>query len=166
MTLLEIAAIARELTELVQSDDIDQQTKDDTLESVGAEDKIETYCQVITDIKGEIAVIEAQIKALQEEEARLKEVIGSKESTINSMKYRLGVFLDANGGGKQKGITYTAYWRETKSTKITDEKAIPGQYMTVKTTTSPNRLAIKEALDRGETVPGAEIEVTRGVQIR
>lgn len=166
MTLLEIAAIARELTELVQNDEIDQQTKEDTLESIGAEDKVETYGQIITDIKGEIAVIEAQIKALQEEEARLKEVIDRKESTINSMKYRLGVFLDANGGGKMKGITYTAFFRETRSTKITDEKKIPGEYMTVKTTTSPNRLAIKEALDRGEKIAGAEIEVTRSVQIR
>lgn len=166
MTLLEIAQVAKELAELVQTEDIDEQTRDDTLESIGANDKVETYCQVITEIKGEIAAIKAQIEALQGEEDRLLQVVKRKESAINSMRYRLGEYIDACGGEKQKGITYTAYWKKTSAVKITDESALPSEYMTVKTTSQPNKAAIKAALDAGQIVPGAEIEITKGVQIR
>lgn len=40
---------------------------------------------------------------------------------------------------------------------VSDEDAIPDQYLKVKTTVSPDKAAIKDALDRGEEVPGCSL---------
>lgn len=167
MTLYELKGAAAELYELLSADEIDEQTFADTLESIGANEKIESYCRVIKQLEADIKTdIDAQIAVLAEEIDRLKAVKARKQSNIDSMKYRLQEFIEACGGQKQKGVTFTAFLRDTKSVKITDEAALPGEYMTVKTTSAPNKTAIKEALDRGEKITGAEIEVTRSVQIR
>lgn len=167
MTLYVLKGAAAELYELLSADEIDEQTFVDTLESIGANEKVESYCRVIKQLEADVKTdIDAQIAVLAEEIDRLKAVKARKQSNIDSMKYRLQEFIEACGGQKQKGVTFTAFLRDTKSVKITDEAALPGEYMTVKTTSSPNKAAIKEALDRGEKITGAEIEVTRSVQIR
>ena len=45
----------------------------------------------------------------------------------------------------------------TKRVEIEDEQAIPTQLTTVKTITSPDKAAIKAALEAGEIVPGATL---------
>jgi len=43
------------------------------------------------------------------------------------------------------------------SVQITDADAIPSQLCTVKTTTAPDKKAIRAQIEAGETVPGAEL---------
>lgn len=43
------------------------------------------------------------------------------------------------------------------SVQITDEAAVPSQLCTVKTTTTPDKAAIRKQIEAGEIVPGAEL---------
>jgi hypothetical protein len=43
------------------------------------------------------------------------------------------------------------------SVRIDDDAAIPSQLLTVKTTTAPDKAAIKRQIEAGEHVPGAAL---------
>lgn len=47
-TLFEMTQQANTLYELLQNEEIDEQIFNDTLEAMGTEEKIESYCQIIS----------------------------------------------------------------------------------------------------------------------
>jgi hypothetical protein len=52
------------------------------------------------------------------------------------------------------------------SVVVDDEQNLPSDYITVKTVKSPNKKAIKEAIDSGEDVPGAHLTRTTRLRIK
>ena len=57
-------------------------------------------------------------------------------------------------------------FRKSETTDILDEKLIPQEYKTVKTTESINKTAIKEAINGGVEVPGAVVTPHKSLQIK
>jgi hypothetical protein len=47
--------------------------------------------------------------------------------------------------------------RKSQAVAIDDENALPTEWLTVKTTTAPDKAAIKAALKLGHTIPGASL---------
>ena len=47
--------------------------------------------------------------------------------------------------------------RRSQAVAIDDDSALPAEWLTVKTTTSPDKAAIKAALKAGHTIPGASL---------
>ena len=73
MTLYEFTGAAKDLYALLENDEIDEQTFHDTLEAIGAEDKVESYCQIISQLEADKAeLVDAKIAVLQGEIDRLK----------------------------------------------------------------------------------------------
>ena len=73
-------------------------------------------------------------------------------------EYRRTVFaiLDALGVRKWKSAEFTVSVTDGRpGVVITDESALPDAFVRVERT--PNKTAIKEAMERGEVVPGAEM---------
>ena len=159
MTLYEMTDAARNLKALLEADEIDEQTFTDTLEAIGTDDKVDSYCKIIRQI-------EAEMIARKMEVERLKAMNDRAEKAIDRMKSALDGFMTASGQSKAKTALFSVSYRSAKSVRITDESRIPERFLTVKTTTVPNKTEIKRFISDGGTVDGAEIVESRSIQIK
>lgn len=149
---------ASELYELLQNEIIDEQVFKDTLEAIGADEKIEGYCQVIKELQGDF-------DKFKTESDRLTARMQTAKNNIDRMKNRLLTFLRASGQSKVKAGTFSVSIGTSKATKILDESLIPTEYKTPQ----PDKIdktAIKNAIESGVAVTGAEIIINEGVRIR
>lgn len=112
-------------------------------------------------------------RALDEDSAR----VGREIERLTAIKKRLererdrvkeGLANACNALGVEKvqGMYANISFRSSEQTVIENEGAIPDEYMTVKTTYTPNRTAIKEAIKAGKDVPGAHVEKRKNIQIK
>lgn len=159
MTLYEMTTQAQMLRDMLDNDEIDEQTFTDTLEAIGAEDKVNSYCQIIRELDGDNTAIKAEIE-------RLKKRIEHNTTSIDRMKQALDGFMTASGKAKEKTPFFTVSYRHSQSVDILNEADIPQAYIKVKTETAPDKVAIKAAFKAGETVPGCRLKDTASIQIR
>lgn len=157
-TLYQMTAQAGELYELLQGEIIDEQTFKDTLEAIGTEEKIEGYCQVIKNLQADLDMFKAEADRIAD---RMKPI----KNNIDRMKESLLTFLKVSGQDKVKAGTFAVSIGTSKATNILDEALIPTEYKTPQ----PDKIdktAIKNAIESGLTVAGAEIIINEGVRIR
>lgn len=159
MTLYEMTDAARNLKALLEADEIDEQTFSDTIEAIGADEKIDAYCQIIREYEAEVTARKSEIE-------RLRTANDRAEKAIDRMKSALDGFMTASGQSKAKTALFSVSYRSAKSVRITDESRIPERFLTVKTTTAPNKAEIKRFISDGGTVEGAEIVERRSIQIK
>lgn len=159
MTLYEMTEQAQTLRDMLDAEEIDEQTFNDTLEAIGAEDKVNSYCQIIRELDGDNAAIKAEIE-------RLKKRIEHNTSSIGRMKQALDGFMTASGKKKEKTPFFSVSYRKSQSVDILNEADIPQEYIKVKTETAPDKVAIKAALKAGEAIPGCQLKDTESIQIR
>lgn len=157
-TLFEMTAQANALYELLQAEEIDQQTFNDTLEAIGTNEKVESYCKVIKQLQSEVEMFKTEIDRLT---ARKK----TMENGIDRMKNALLAFLQYSGQDKVKAGTFTVSTATTQAVNIIDESVIPCVYL-VEQPPKISKDAIKKALKNGEQVNGAELINNMGVRIR
>lgn len=108
--------------------------------------------------------LDAEAKATKEEADRMLARVKSLQKRSDYLKAMLLNALHATGKVKTGRVTVSI--RTTQAVQINQEQAIPEAYTTVKTTVSPNKVAIKQALLDGVEVPGCHIEERESVQIR
>jgi len=133
-------------------DDDDETAFLDTLE--GATDAMEFADAVIS------AALEsdALAAAIKDQEAALKARRDRILWRSEALRGQLLPLLNAIGVNKLERPRATISKRAgSVSVQITDPDSIPTQLLRTKTTTEPDKLAIKEQLQAGETVPGAEL---------
>lgn len=159
MTLYEMTEAARQLKALLEADEIDEQTFSDTIEAIGADDKIDAYCQIIREYEAEITARKSEIE-------RLRAANDRAEKAIDRMKSALDNFMSASGQTKVQTTLFSVSYRTSKAVAITDGTKIPERFMTVKTTFTPNKTEIKKFISDGGTVDGAEIVESRNIQIK
>ena len=66
MNIYDLTGYALQLKELLDADEIDEQTFSDTLESIGADDKVDSYCMIIRELEAEIGARDEAAKHLAE----------------------------------------------------------------------------------------------------
>ena len=157
-TLYEMTAQASELYELLQDEVIDEQTFTDTLEAIGTEEKIESYCHVIKELQSDFDKFKAEADRIAE---RMKPI----KNNIDRMKESLLMFLKASGQSKVKAGTFTVNIGTSKATNILDESLIPTEFK-IPQPDKVDKTAIKKAIENGATVLGAEIVINESVRIR
>lgn len=157
-TLYELSTQANELYNLLQLGDIDEQVFMDTLEGIGAEEKIEDYCEVIASLSADADNFKAEIDRMT---ARKRAI----ENNIKRMKLALLNFLQSSGQTKAKGGTFTVAITHSQAVNILDEIAIPDIYL-VAQPPKIDKTAIKKDIKDGKDVPGATIIINEGVRIR
>lgn len=112
-------------------------------------------------------------RALDEDSAR----VGREIERLTAIKKRiererdrvkegLANACNAIGVEKVQGMYANISFRSSEQTVIDNDGAIPDEYMTVKTTYTPNKTAIKEAIKAGKDVPGAHVEKRKNIQIK
>lgn len=164
MNLFELTSEYVQLLELAEDPDVDPEVLSDTMEGLTGEieDKADNYAYVINTIKGDIDVIDAEIKRLQ---ARMKTLSNSVESIKNHL-YTSMVAMDmrkiktakhsftiAKNGGKIP-IVYAA---------DVDPNTLPAEF--VKIEKSVDTDAVRMFLEVGMELPFARLG-ERGESLR
>lgn len=160
MKLYEISDAIRQALDHIE---LDEETGEilsaDALHAVEAEasEKIEATALYLREL-------DAEAKAAKEEADRMLARVKSMQKRSDYLKAMLLDALHATGKVKTGRVTVSI--RTTQAVQINQEQAIPEAYTTVKTTVSPNKVAIKQALLDGVEVPGCHLEARESVSIR
>lgn len=131
----------------------------DALHAVEAEasDKIEATALYLREL-------DAEAKAAKDEADRMIARVKSMQKRSDYLKSMLLEALHATGKVKTARVTVSI--RTTKAVEIEEGADLPEAYTTVKTTVTPNKVAIKQALSDGIEVPGCHLEARESVSIR
>lgn len=158
MTLYELTNSAIELYEMLQSEEIDEQTVFDTLESMEAEGKLEDCCKVVRQL-------ESDTTSLKAEELRLQLKRKRAQNGISRIKSNLLNYMVATGREKQKAGLFDLSTRNAKSVHITDVSMLPEAVFEF-SEPSISKDKIRKLIDSGQAVAGAEIIVNKSIQIK
>lgn len=160
MKLYQISDAIRQALDHIE---LDEETGEilsaDELHAVEAEaaEKIEATALYLREL-------DAEAKAAKDEADRMLARVKSMQKRSDYLKAMLLDALHATGKVKTGRVTVSI--RTTKAVEIAEGADLPEAYTTVKTTVSPNKVAIKQALLDGVEVPGCHIEERESVQIR
>lgn len=159
MNLYEMTEAARQLYDMFSAGDIPEEAVNDTLESLGVEGKIEDYCHVIGQFNADVVMLDNEIE-------RLKAKKDAAKKGIDRMKAALSEYMRATNTEKTKAGTFALSFRKSEAVVIKDEAAIPAEFIKTKTTTAPDKTAIKAAIKNGQEIAGAELQVNQNLQIK
>ena len=159
-TLNELTDLEIKLKRMFDEDEIEEQTFEDTISSLGKEEKIDGLYAVATDLQETIDILTARIKSNQE---RLK-------SEKKSLDHLLGyvVFVMEKAGVKELR-THTSLFKTRKSVAvdIDDETAvIPEEFIDIKETSTPNKTKLKEFINGGGKVKGVAVVERTHAQVK
>ncbi len=96
-----------------------------------------------------------------------KEAFAEREKAAKLKAASLRLWLtEALGGEKFQSAKCAVSFRKSVSVAVDDPTTLPAEFVTVKTTTEPNKAAIKDALKGGAVIPGCELVAKLNAQIK
>lgn len=149
---------AHSLYELLVSGEIDEQTFADTLEAMGTEEKLESYCKVIRQL-------EADADALKNEKDRIASKQKSVESSIARMKTAIADFMKAQNTEKSSAGIFTVAISKSKAVNIVDESKVPVRFL-VEQAPKIDKASIRAELLAGGEIEGCELQINEGIRIK
>lgn len=158
MNLFEMTVAANELYDLLTSGEIDEQTFADTLEAMGTEEKLESYCKVIRQL-------EADAEMLKAEKDRIDKKKKTVDNSVLRMKKAVTDFLKAQGTKKASAGTFSVALSTSKAVNILDESKIPARFL-VEQAPKIDKSAIRKEMMEGAEIEGCELQVNEGVRIK
>lgn len=167
LTLFQIAAEYRHITDVLMDSGADEQTLTDTLEAEAwpLELKAQNYGFVIRNLQ-------ATADSIKEAEAQMKARRQAIEKRAAVLLERLKTGLEIAGVSKLECPHFAiAIKKNPPSVEIWDEKQIPAEYMRTPEpppppTAVPDKVAIKEAIKAGKEVPGALVNHHTRIEIK
>lgn len=125
------------------------------------ESKGRAYGYVIKERQYDNDIVDAEI-------ARLTAIKKRNTRTIDKLKETLRNSMEVFGVEEIKSPTLKICFLKSKAVVFTDTDEIPAIYKSTKVveTESIDKKAIKEAIERGELVAGAELEIRKNVQVK
>ena len=157
-TLYELGEAEKQLIDLFEVDDIDEQTLNDTIESLDIGGKLEDYCMVLRQM-------EADVKVFKEEAAYFATKQKRAENGIKWLKGGILNYMALTGKKKVEAGLFKISTRESKVVNIVDEDLIPKEYK-VEQLPKIDKAGIRKALLSGVDVEGAEIQINTSVQVK
>lgn len=121
--------------------------------------KAEGYLRVIANRKADAQAALAETK-------RLDAAIERAERDVEILEQRLEQSLILRGGEKTKVATWTLSLRASESVEVDPDADLEESLVTVKTTRTPNKVAIKAALKVGRNIPGVRLVERQNLQIK
>ena len=106
--------------------------------------------------------LNAEAAALNEEKDKLGARQKAAENRASDLKKYLSGYLS---GDKFKSARVAISWRKSKSVDIKDISKLPQEFLK-QVDPVPDKTGIKNAIETGKEVPGAEIVVNQSIQIR
>lgn len=153
MHLYELTAEYREFQQLVESEEFDEKTIADTLESIQGEIKDKGR-----NVAAFLQNLEADVEALKAAESR----IAARRRTIENRAEWLKEYLRSNmercGISKIECPEFVVTLGKPRDVcEIVNEDELPELYVKTKVTKSPDKTLILNAMKDGYNVPGARI---------
>ena len=109
--------------------------------------------------------IDSEVEAIRAEEKRLAARRARFEKISECMKSSIHQQMLDDGKKKIEGQLFGfSIRRNPAKVHIVDEGAIPAEFM--EWTPSVNKMGVKDAIERGETVPGAELVTSTRLDVR
>lgn len=158
MNLYEMTAAAASLYDLLTNGEIDEQTFNDTLQAMGTEEKLESYCKVIRQL-------EADAEALKAEKEKIDAKKKTVENSIARMKSAVLDFMSVQNVKKSKAGIFTVSTSESKAVNISDENKVPARFL-IEQAPKIDKSAIRAELMAGGEVEGCEPKINTGVRIK
>lgn len=122
--------------------------------------RIEAAIRRVDDFGRSLRSLDAQAEFASAEIKRLQERKKGIEALREKLTDRAIVLMEREGLKKLQGNTVTlTLAAKPASVAIIDESILPPQFVRIVQTTSPDKVAIKAALNAGETVPGADLTI-------
>jgi seryl-tRNA synthetase len=160
MNLYEITREAQELAFLLETDELTPELEaallinQDQLQA-----KAGNYAKVIANIQSDSDSIDAEIK-------RLKAMKDTKDRSISRLKEALRDAMLVSGIDKIESSLFKLSLRRSEAVEVDVVEALPSSFQSVKNVVTADKLAIKEAIKRGENVMGARIVENFNLQIK
>lgn len=123
------------------------------------EQKARGYGFVVKQMESDISIIDAEIK-------RLGELKKSRQKTIDRLETTVSNAMQLYQIEKLETPTLKISFRKSESIEIDNEADIPAQFLKEKITYSIDKVAIKEAIKKGEVVIGARLQQNKNIQIK
>lgn len=161
MKLYDLNQDYQNVLNMLYSEDIDEQTILDTLESLEGEieDKADNYAKIIISLK-------ADAKAIKDEETRLSDRRKALENKSETLKKNLeGVMRETGKTDFKTALHSFKIQKNPESVIIDDESKIPYKYL-IEQQPTINKKAISELLKSGVKVSYAHLKQGEGLRIR
>lgn len=123
------------------------------------ENKSQCYGFIVRQLEGECDMIDNEIK-------RLEAMKKSRGKTVDRLKESVSKAMQLYEIDKIETPTLKISFRKSESIEVEEESLIDEKFMTVKTTKTPNKTAIKEAIKNGEIVFGVTLKQNQNIQFR
>lgn len=113
-----------------------------------------------------ILQLKAWEKMAADEEKRIKALKTAYKNTHEMLSKNLLAAMEKYDLHEVKSATMKVSLRKSVQTIIDDLDQVPKQYKTVKVETTPDKTAIKKAIQKGEIIEGAHLEEKNNLQIK
>ena len=107
-----------------------------------------------------------EVNAVNEEIKRLTDIKKRNEKAIERMETAISNAMQLYGIEKVDSSFLKLSFRKSESVEIVNEAQLAPEYLTTKTTTTPNKVAIKSAIQSGVEVEGAVLSTNFNLQIK
>lgn len=110
--------------------------------------------------------LEADVEAMKAEEKKLAERRRVLENKAERMRDYVARSMQTFGDPRIETARVALSFRKSEALVIADGAEIPEAYVVTKTTTAPDKTALKKALKAGEVIPGVTIEQRHNLQVK
>lgn len=160
MNLYEITREAQELASLLETEELTPELEAAlVINQDQLQNKAGNYAKVITNIQSDSDAIDAEIK-------RLKAMKESKDRALNRLKEALREAMLVSGLDKIESSLFKLSLRRSEAVEVDVVDALPSEFINIKNVVTADKVAIKEAIKRGENVTGARIIENFNIQIK
>ena len=121
--------------------------------------KAGNYAKVIANIQSDADAIDTEIK-------RLKAMKDSKDRAITRLKDAVREAMLVSNIDKIESPLFKLSLRRSESVEVDIVEALPSSFLNVKNVVTADKVAIKEAIKRGENIIGARIVENFNLQIK
>lgn len=158
MQLYEINGQIAQLAEMLESGEIDTTAYNDTVEALGAEIALDDVVKAIRNKQ-------ADVEAYKGEADRLTDKKRRAEAAVDGLKALLLRYMQITEQKSVKTGLFTASKGVSKSADITDETALPAEYL-IPQPPKVDKKAILAALKEGKQITGAELKESEHITIK
>jgi hypothetical protein len=160
MNLYEITREALELASLLETEELTPELEAAlVINQEQLQTKAGNYAKVIANIQSDADAIETEIK-------RLKAMKESKERAITRLKEAVREAMLVSNIDKIESTLFKFSLRRSESVEVDLVEALPSEFRNVKNVITADKVAIKEAIKRGENIIGARIVENFNLQIK
>lgn len=160
MNLYEITREAQELASLLETEELTPELEAAlVINQDQLQNKAGNYAKVITNIQSDSDAIDAEIK-------RLKAMKETKDRALNRLKEALREAMLVSGLDKIESSLFKLSLRRSEAVEVDVVDALPSEFINIKNVVTADKVAIKEAIKRGENITGARIIENFNIQIK